>query len=101
MYKHDWCRTTSQIRGREYICMKCARFSKKAFSLQDCKYESRSAAEKYKHKWDQNGTCVKCGRYKQAVTHEFYKIGLWGDGFTRIIPCTYTDDDWIIKEIIE
>jgi len=101
MYFHDWCRTTSQIPGRKYICLKCTKWSSEKIEEPECKFESRSHAEKFKHTWGDDNNCIKCGLNRFRVSYSFYKVGEWGKVIKRILPCQYTDNDWDIKEIIE
>jgi len=101
MYKHEWCKTTSQILGYNYICLKCATCSSINYKEEKCKFESRSEVEKFKHTWGEDHICIKCKAKKFSVSHTFYKIGMWGRPFSRIEPCEYTDADWDVKEIIE
>jgi len=101
MYLHEWCYTTSQMSGHRYICLKCAKCSSEQSWELDCKFESRSDAEKFKHTWGPDNVCIKCGAKKFSVYHTFYKVGSWEKSYTRIEPCEYTDNDWVVKEIIE
>lgn len=101
MYTHDWCRTTSQINGKTYICLKCAACTSLRNEEENCLFSSRSKASKFKHNWGIDNVCTKCKAKKCNVSHAFYKVGNYQKPYSRIEPCQYTDNDWVVKDIIE
>ena len=101
MFKHDCIKTTSVILSKTYVCLKCCKFSSRPLTDNNCKYHSRTDSQKYNHKWDERNYCVKCGRFKNNVVHNFVKVGEWENPISRIEPCELTNDEFTIKEILE
>ena len=124
--KHKW-----KNEGIEYkFCVKCGILKGLAFKKRDKyntktrKYKSRMIVKhpctvsdkafnkQYVHDFGKRVTCNKCGRHKRDYFHKKVWNGdvLYVKAYSNVtpsvstmvkVPCTMTDDEFLVKNIIE